>query len=182
MSLKNTNPIILLLFLCILAVIFGIAGGYVFLNNFDEDKLVGNVEELQFSENLLTKEMKVIIEEVNASYPGSVERRNGDVVLVGYDAIDKFDNLSYNMGIEMVWELVPVQGEDIIFVQNIDYMPSEIHIYSSSDDFFLISYNELGRLLNGDEITAKKFRKILSDEYGSEWNESNWEFVELNES
>ncbi|MDD3043339.1 MAG: hypothetical protein PHV51_06185 [Methanosarcinaceae archaeon] len=168
MSLKNMNTITLVL-LCALAVIFGIVGGGVLFNYSNEGMLVGNVEELTFSENLLNNEMKVIIEEINASYPGSVEWGDGKIILIGYKAIDEFDSLSFENGMEMTWEFVPVPAGDAIFIQDADYLLSETCIYSSQDDVLPISYEELDKLLKGDEATVEMFRDIL---YDSGWNES----------
>ncbi|WP_440954560.1 hypothetical protein ACSAZK_13150 [Methanosarcina sp. Mfa9] len=187
MNLNNLNPIALVLCLCVLSVISGIVGGYVFLSHSDEEMLVGNIEEIRFSEDLLNDEIKVIIEEVNTSYPGSVEREDGDFILVGYGAIDEFDNLTFESDMELGWEFVPVVDGDVIIqdaiIQDADSLSSGISISPSQDDFLVISYEELDLLLNGDEETVEMFRDILSESgrNSSEWNESTWKFVELNE-
>ncbi|MDD2440063.1 MAG: hypothetical protein PHD41_07655 [Methanosarcinaceae archaeon] len=173
MNIKKVDPIALVL-LCALAVIFGIICGATIFKYSNEEVLVGNVEELSFSENLLNNEMKVIIEKINTTYPGSVKCGNGKVVLLGDKAIDEFDTLSVENGVEMNWEFVPVPAGAAVFiqdVQDVNSQPSESYVCSQKEKGLLIRYEELDQLLKGDPETLQSFRKIL---YESGWNFSEW--------
>ncbi|MDW7732130.1 MAG: hypothetical protein SCH66_06840 [Methanolobus sp.] len=160
MKTYNTSVIILLLAICIIAIALGYAGSK---NIPTESATVVNVDAssagMVIPQYLITSEVEDILLEISQEYPYSVMFADDEVTLVGYDAINRFEqSLDEN---EIDFDL-----DSVYSFYNLDngaVLASTYIVYSPVCGSVTISYDELDKLLNGDNETISYYRGLLNN-------------------
>ncbi|WP_407282414.1 hypothetical protein V7O61_06175 [Methanolobus sp. WCC1] len=152
------SVIILVLTLCIIAIALGYAGSK---NIPAESATTVNIKissaGMVIPQYMITSEVENILLEIDQEYPGSVIYSDYEVTLVDYDAINKFkqsiDENEVDFDLDSVYSFYNLDSGAVI--SNIEFSP----VYNS----ITISYDELDKLLNGDNDTVSYYRDLLNN-------------------
>ncbi|MDQ1273721.1 MAG: hypothetical protein QG591_2351 [Planctomycetota bacterium] len=161
MKTYKTSAVVFLLVICIIAIVLGYAGS----KNIPEEKTTSVIVEanstgIVIPQYLITNEVKNILSEVNRTYPDSILFGDEQVTLIGSKTVDSFNDSINENSIDFDWNAVyPFYELDTSVVTDGPYI-----VYSSTPhNSVTISYDELEKILNGDNETVSYFRELLNN-------------------
>jgi hypothetical protein len=154
------SVIILVLTLCIIAIALGYAGSK---NIPAEGATVVNVNissaGMVIPQYMITSEVENILLEIEQEYPDSIIYSDYEVTLTDYDAINKFkqsiDENEIDFDLDSAYSFYNLNSGTVISNTYIKFSP----VYNS----VTISYDELDKLLNGDNDTVSYYRDLLNN-------------------
>lgn len=168
MKRYNTGVVVLLLAICIVAVALGYAGSK---NIPSASSTVVNVDTssagIVIPQYLVTSEVEDILLKISMEYPDSVIFADSEVTLLGSEAVNVFNrsisenNINFDMG--SVYSFYNLNASTVVGSSYIVYSPVS---YNS----ITISYDELEKLLNGDDETISYYRELLNNSPSSPYN------------
>ncbi len=168
MKKYNTGVVVLLLAICIVAVALGYAGSK---NIPSASSTVVNVDTssagIVIPQYLVTSEVEDILLKISMEYPDSVIFADSEVTLLGSEAVNVFNqsisenNINFDMG--SVYSFYNLNASTVVASSYIVYSPVS---YNS----ITISYDELEKLLNGDNETISYYRELLNNSPYSPYN------------
>ncbi|NPE27826.1 hypothetical protein HNV12_07600 [Methanococcoides sp. SA1] len=138
-------------------------------------------EELSIPISILNENITSVLMDLNATYNASVEVTNDNYIISGRSAISEFDMNYFMKRLSFSWEQADMNETKIIFniyddgtlINSKDYtgfynvdlfsINSAIGSTINSDGFVVLSYDELGLLVDGDEETVEHFRSVLEN-------------------
>lgn len=161
MKAYKTSAVVFLLVICIIAIAFGYAGS----KNVPEEKTTfvtveANSTGVVIPQHLITNEVKNILAEVNRKYPDSVLFDDEQVTLIGSKTVDSFNESINKNSIDFDWNAAyPFYELETSLVTDGPYL-----VYSSTPyNSVTISYDELEKILNGDNETVSYYRELLNN-------------------
>jgi hypothetical protein len=161
MKAYKLSAVILLLAMCILAVALGYAGSKsIPEKNTAFVTMDANSTGIVIPQYLITNEVRNVLSEINRKYPDSVLFGDEQVTLIGSKTVDAFKNSITENDIDFDWAAVYSFYELETSVVN----AGPYIVYSSaSSNSVTISYDELEKILNGDNETVSYYRELLNN-------------------
>lgn len=161
MKAYKTNAVAFLLVICIVAIALGYAGS----KNIPEENATfvtveANSTGVVIPQCLITNEVKNILSEVNRKYPDRVLLGDKQVTLIGSKTVDSFNESINKNSIDFDWNAVyPFYELETSLVTDGPYL-----VYTSTpSNSVTISYDDLEKILNGDNETVSYYRDLLNN-------------------
>lgn len=162
--MKNTNIVVLLLAICIVAVVLGYAGS----KNLPQENTAfvtmdASSSGMVIPQYLVTGEVEGILIKISQEYPDSVIFADNEVTLVGSEAVDTFNksvsenNISFDMDAVSSFYTLGISNV-VTGPYVVSYFPATYEINTVT-----ISYSELEKLLDGDNETVSYYRELLNN-------------------
>ncbi|AKB34271.1 hypothetical protein MSSIH_3581 [Methanosarcina siciliae HI350] len=160
MKAYKTSAVVFLLAICIIAIALGYAGS----KSLPEENstfvvIETNPTGMIIPRYLITDEVENVVSEIKREYPDNV-LFDDEVTLIGSETVDSFENSINESNIDFDWTSVyPFYQLEASLVT-----PGPYIIYSSaSSNSVTISYDELEKILNGDNETVSYYRELLNN-------------------
>lgn len=171
MKRSNTGVVVILLAICIIAI----ALGYVGSRNYESNTTFVNVDTssagIIIPQYLITGEVNDTLLRIGQEYPDSVIFADSEVTLYGSETVNVFkqsisdNNINFDMG--SVYSFYNLDASTIVANSYIVYSPAV------SYNSITISYDELERILNGDNETISYYRELLNNSPSNMYPEGN---------
>ncbi|AAM07700.1 TPA: hypothetical protein HA338_09620 [Methanosarcina acetivorans] len=160
MKAYKTSAVVFLLAICIIAIALGYAGS----KSLPEENstfvvIEANPTGMIIPRYLITDEVENVLSEIKREYPDNV-LFDDEVTLIGSETVDSFENSINENNIDFDWTSVyPFYQLEASLVT-----PGPYIVYSSaSSNSVTISYDELEKILNGDNETVSYYRELLNN-------------------
>jgi hypothetical protein len=179
MKKYNSGVVILLLGICIVAVV----GGYMGSKSFPIGPIAfANMDAgssgMVIPQDLITSEVEDILLKTAQEYPDNVTFTDNEVTLAGSDTVNSFKQLvsENNVDFDMnaVYSFYCLDTASISSDSHVAYFPG-------SYDSVTISYDDLERLLSGDNETVSYYRELLNNSQSDVYHGENAPVVVITE-
>lgn len=161
MKAYKASAVVFLLAICIIAIALGYAGSKsIPEENSTFVAIEANSTGMIIPQHLITSEVQNVLSEIKDKYPDNVLLDDDEVTLIGSETVDSFKNSISENNIDFDWTAV----YSFYQLESPVVTAGPYIIYSSTSyNSVTISYDELEKILNGDNETVSYYRELLNN-------------------
>ncbi|MEL4304851.1 hypothetical protein [Methanococcoides sp. LMO-2] len=134
-------------------------------------------EKLFIPESFLNENISSILVELNSTYDDAIDTSDDPIIISGRLPINDFNKLYFSTGSSFGWDQAKVSGETVTLNvyedDNLLYSEDYTYFYNRNSlikvdafedgRFVVLSYDELEKLIEGDEETIEHFSSVLEN-------------------
>jgi hypothetical protein len=167
MKKHKKSVVIILLGICIIAIALGYVGSKGIPESTTFVSMDAGSTGIVIPQYLITSEVEDILHNISLEYPENFIFADNEVILESSETVNSFKHSISENKIDFDMDAVPsfycVDASTGVSSTEVSVVVSDLHIaYFPPRDSVIISYDDLGRLLNGDNETISYYRELLN--------------------